>query len=362
MPAELSQESTEVLDRIPSFSEGESAPPSTAPQPSESAPQGGESSSEPGTPKTALEAAERVMERAREASLTSAQQPQPGAPQDALKAQQQAESLKPDDAKLPFKDHPRWKEVTSEVRILRVAKEKNETAIKEMEPKAQTFDQLSGWLREQNLGRDDLSQLLSIGAAVRNDPMKAYELLRPIMEDLESMVGVRLPPDLQRAVEQGSMTSEAAQAIARSRGEATLYKGRAETLEARREQERAAREQQELERHIDSLAQAADTHVKSWAARDPDAAYKRPFVEELVELEFRKRDAEGNPPKTAEEATQVVDMVIQAVNERFRRTIPRPRPATSGILPGGAHSVTETAPVPKSSLEAAQLALSRGGG
>lgn len=362
MTAELSQESNEVLDRIPAFT-GESTPaPDTSTPQQETGQDGGEQaqSSEPGTPKTALEAAERVMERAREASLASAQQPQPGAPQEPLKAQ--ADELKAGDAKLPFAQHPRWKEATSEIRILRVAKEKNEAAIKDLEPKAGTFDQLSGWLRENNLGQQDLTNLFAIGSAVRNDPIKAHELLKPIMEELESMIGERLPQDLQNAVAQGSMTEEAARAIARARGEATIYKGRSESLEQRRQQETAEREAQEQQRHADTLVQSIVAHTEAWAARDPDAARKRPFVEEAVELELRKRDAAGNAPRSAEEATQIVDAVVKAVNDRFRAMTPQRRPVTSGILPNGATPPSQSAPIPKSSLEAAQLALSRGGG
>jgi len=172
---------------------------------------------------------------------------------------------------------------------------------------------------------------------------------------------VRLPQDLQNAVAAGQIAPEAAQAIARSRGEATLYKGRAETLEQRRQQDQQQRQAEEAQRQADTLVQGIVAHVDSWAKRDPDAARKRPFVEEAIELELRKRDADGKAPSTVEEAMQIVDGIVKAVNDRFLRLIPARRPVTSGILPTGSQAPS-SAPVPKSSLEAAQLALQRGGG
>lgn len=347
-----------VLDSIPSFTGGEAAPAPDTQQavPADAGDGASQHSEAEDTPKTALEAAERVMERAKEASLASAT-PQTGTAQETAKPS--PDELKAGDAKLPFANHPRWKEATSEIRILKVAKEKNEGAIKELEPKAQTFDQLSGWLRENSLGKDDLTSLLTIGAAVRNDPQAAYDMLRPIMEELELKVGVRLPQDLENAVAQGQMTQEAAQAIARSRGEATLYKGKYETSQQRQNQEREERAANEAKQQAESLVQGIVSHVDSWATRDPDAARKRPFVEEAIELELRKRDAEGTAPQNVEQAIQIVDGIVKAVNDRFRSFMPRPKPV-GGILPNGAN-LTPSAPVPKSSLEAAQLALRQGG-
>ena len=345
--------SQEILDSIPTLADGAPAPaPDTGTGSDPAAGEGAQSGE--GQPKTALEAAERVMGQVKDAPPASAK-PQDGKPPADGKAPDAKTAA---DAQLPFKDHPRWKEVTSENRILRVAKEKNETAIKELEPKAQTYDELSGWLKENQLGKDDFAQLLAIGSAVRNDPIEAYKLLQPIMEQLETLVGERLPQDLQQAVANGQITEDAAKQIAKSRGEASVYKGRAETLQRRDAETREQRDREQQERHAETIVQGVVAHVDSWAKRDPDAERKRPFVEEGIENELRRRDMNGTPPRNSEEAAEIVRAVVKSVDDRFRSLMPTPKPKV-GILPQTGAPQTGTA-MPKSSLEAAQLALSQG--
>lgn len=313
---------------------------------------GGEKQGDDASPKTALEAAKAVM--AKEAKDAS-DKPQDGT-QDA-KAKPEGDAPADPDAKLPFSNHARWKQVTSENRILTVAKEKNEAAIKALEPKAQTYDELSNWLSQQNLGKDEFANILSIGAAVRNDPFVAYEKLKPIMEQLEAIVGQRLPADLQAKVDSGVVDEQTARDLARARSEAAMHKSARESMEERGARERESREAAELQGHAETIVQGIVTHVNSWASRDPDAAKIRPFVEEAIELELRKRDATSTAPRDVQEATAIVDAVVKAVKGRFRSVMPTPQARDGSILPVGWASTTGASPVPQSSLEAARAAL-----
>lgn len=354
---------SDILDVIPSFREGGG---SAAPAGSEGgggapAADGGAGapdktqSGEAQPPKNALEAAERVMAQRAGASPAS-DKPQDGKPQDQ-KAIAGAKD-QPADAALPFKDHPRWKEVTSENRMLRVAREKNETAIKELEPKAKGYDDLRGYLSENNLRHDDFAAMLAIGAAIRNDPMEAVRLLQPIWERLQQMVGEVLPDDLKQAVAAGQMTEEAARIASRARAEAAVATGRLKDVERRTAESRDQQEREAEDRRVDGVARQISDYVDTWAERDPDAEQKLPFVNQEIELALRRIESAGRTIRSADEVKKLVDWAVKQVEDRVRSFGPR-RAATAGALPAGDGGASNTAPVPKTSLEAAELALQR---
>lgn len=361
--ADGSQGSSDVLDSIPSFTEGGKTPPaggegSGAAKPAQDGGQqgadsGATQSGEANAPKNALEAAERVMAAQAGASPAS-KQPQDGKPQEkgAAGAKDAA------DAALPFKDHPRWKEVTSELRMQRVAREKNEAAIKELEPKAKGYDDLRGFLGDNNLGHEDFAAMLAIGAAIRNDPLEAVRLLQPVWDMLQQRVGEVLPDDLKQAVAAGQMTEEAARAISRSRAEAAISKGRLQDNERRSAESRQRDERRQEEERADGMARQISDYVDTWATRDPDAEQKLPFVNQEIELALRRIESQGKTIRDAADAKALVDWAVKQVEDRIRSFAPR-RQAQAGGLPAGQGGASNTAPAPKTSLEAAELALAR---
>lgn len=313
------------------------------------APQGEEKVGESAAPKTPLEAAKRVM--AKEQKTGSEQ-----------KSQTESQSTKPDDKvlkaesddeKLPFKDHPRWREMSSENRILKVAKEKNEEAIKALEPRARTLDDLSNFLSQNNLGKEDFQSALSIMQAVRNDPAKALELLQPIVGELENLVGVRLPPELQAKVDSGELTAEHALELSRARGGERLARSKAESYEQRNAREAEDRRTGDEKAQLDAVVNAINAAEQEWTKRDPDAAKLRPLLED------RLLAAGGmNPPRNPEEARKLFDECLAHVKKQAAGFVPPPREKT-GVLPAGG-ATTTAAPVAKSSLDAARAALSMG--
>jgi hypothetical protein len=301
-------------------------------------------------PKTALEAVERSLAKEaakKEASPTSAK-PTEGEADPKAKA---TDAAQPDD-QLPFAKHPRWQEVLKERDTYRVAAEKNQTVIEDLTPKAKHFEELSTWLNSNNLQQDDFASALSIAQAVRNDPAKAYEMLRPVMEQLETLVGERLPADLQKAIADGHMTEEAARLTAKARGEATIANSRLETFEQQRAREAEQRRTQDSQNTENVVVTALNTWESEWAKRDPDAAKVKPFLNEL--LLFK---ASQKPPMNAIEARQLAEDCVIEVKNRLRGLVPAPKPKAGG-LPQGGHSPSNAVPVPKSALEAAELALS----
>lgn len=355
MPAEVTRDEdknanleTQVVDQLKAQ---ETPPVEKAAEVKTDAPKGEEKSGEDAAPaKTPLEAAKRVM--AKEQKQGSETKPQ-------VEAQKPNPEEKPkgeeDDAELPFKDHPTYRKLRSEHRMLRVAKEKNEEAIRSLEPKGKTFDELTTYLQTNNLGRDDFASGLSIMTAIRNDPIKGYEMLKPVLDKLEEQLGIRLPPELKAQVDAGQITPEVALEISRSRSGERIATSRANAVQERMAREQAERDDREAgaqqEAQLDVVVQAINTAERDWSARDPDAAKLRPALEDRLL-------AVGGmtPPRNAEEAKKLFDECLAHVKKMASGWAPAPR-AKDGVLPVSGASTTITSPVPKSSLDAARAAL-----
>lgn len=306
---------------------------------------------EPTPPKSALEAAQRVMVKEAKPAAAPQQTETDKPATDAAKPDGKDVAAE-DDSNLPFKEHPKWKLMSSENRTLKVAKTKNEEAIKALEPKAKTLDELTVYLRDNNLAKDDFQQALTIMAAIRNDPEAAYKQLRGVMDKLELVVGVRLPEDLETRVAAGALDQEAARELAQSRSRAALAQSRAETLEQRRAQDEEARTQSESEGQLKSVVDSLNSWDSEWVKRDPDAQKMRPFVADLLLVRGQEK-----PPRNAQEARELAEACVVEARKRLTGFIPAPRPKEGALPAGGAH--IETAAVPKSSLDAARAALAR---
>lgn len=325
-------------------------PDATAPAPDTSTPAPTpEGEGEPTPPKTALEAAQRVMDK----EAKAAPAPQPKDPAEPAPDQPKPEAkaaADEDESKLPFREHPRWKQMSSEHRMLKVAKEKNEEAIKALEPKARTLDELTGYLRDNNLAREDFQSGLTIMTAIRNDPEAAYKLLKPVMDKLELSVGITLPDDLKARVDAGTVDADTARELARTRTSEATARARAEQQEQRRAQDAEARERDDGERAMQSVADSLNSWEVEWGKRDPDAPKLRQTVADLLLLRGGEK-----PPRNAEEARELAESCLTEARKRFSAFIPQPR-AKEGVLPVGAATVATTQ-VPKSSLDAARAAL-----
>lgn len=352
MTAEVTQDAPEIkpdAEAAPDQSKAAEAPEKVAAP--EKAPEG-EKQGE-AAPKTPLEAAQRVM--AKEGKQPSEGKVQEGE-QSPLKSKGAEEGeQRDDDPEPPVKNHPAYRKLSSENRILQKAKEMNEAAIKDLEPKAKTYDQLSSFITESNLSKDDFQQGLAIMRAVRNDPHEAYKLLRPVMEQLETTLGERLPDDLKAKVEAGHIDEATARELARARGGERVAREKAEALQHRQQremQEREQREQQsETDRQVEEVVGALNAAEAEWAKSDPDAPKLKRLLNQAVMV-----NGQLKPPTNAAEAKALFNASLKEVREQIGVFSPTLKPK-DGLLPHGAPP-NQVAPVPKSSLEAAQAALS----
>lgn len=271
---------------------------------------------------------------------------------------------KPAEAKVddlpPFHEHPRWKEVTT-------AKKALEATVAEMSPKAQRMDVLDEMFRTTGLSSDDVGPLFDGGALLKRagvtgteiaDLMKVgsalklgdRELVRQIAGPVFSVLGLQLvetlPDEIQKMVDEGAVTPEAARRLASTEFSAASEKTRRERLETTIESESRASETQAFQARVVGRAAAwEDRMMKS----DADWSRKAPHVAEAIRVAVSRR-----PPTSDGEVDEICDAALTQVNRILDMATPR-KPAVAPVTGG---STTTVRPVPKSPLEAVRAGLS----
>lgn len=255
-------------------------------------------------------------------------------------------------ARLKPKTRERIETLTREVKD-------RDTKLADLTPKAEKFDQIQRFVDDAGLSKDDVNSGFDVMRNLKQDPFKAYAQLRPIMDQLESIVGVRLPDELQSEVNQGRITEAHARELARSRGQASVTR---QQLDRTTQIQEANQRRQVIENQVNDVAGAVTEWEKSTGKNDPDWKLKQPRITELVELEVMRRQAKDPtyfPSK--EEAIAISKDALKKVEADFKALRPARR-SVSTTPSADAGSTRTAAAAPKSMLEAAKLGLQRAAG
>ncbi len=133
-----------------------------------------------------------------------------------------------------------------------------------LRPMAEGFQTIQAYTKKENLTREDVNTGFNIMALMKNNPVEAFNQLKPIYETLQQIVGEVLPADLQTRVASREITQEAAQELSRLRAKEGL------TVSQQRQQETRATEQQTRERQVqatNALKETLGTAVTEWENR-----------------------------------------------------------------------------------------------
>ena len=197
---------------------------------------------------------------------------------------------------------------------------------------------------DNGITADEAANGFTIMAAMKNSPAKAWEMLKPYVQQLLVASGEVLSPDLQKRVEAGELTAEAASEISKERASRqTLEQG--QTFAQQREERRRQGELSE------SLTNTALSWCQDRQTKDPNFAAKQ----QLLMDEIKRLQDGGWKPTTPE---GVKDQL-----EAAYRALPAPRaPARNTSTPtvgqgqtrrisssGGATGTSQ--PKPKSTLD-----------
>ena len=180
-----------------------------------------------------------------------------------------AEELdKPEDAKLDFHKHPRFKEVVQEKNQVR-------RELDEVKPLVDQAKVTNDFLRDNQISREEYQSALTYLSLLRTDPSAAYRMLQPTYEQLALLAGERLPADLQAEVAAGTMPAERATELARMRAQQTYqnWKG------SQQQQLQQGTQMQQVQATVQNVVQTKQS-------TDPDFKPGSPLWEQ-VELRIK---------------------------------------------------------------------------
>lgn len=240
-------------------------------------------------------------------------------------------------------------------RIENLVRERSDRDAKigELEPKAQNFEKIQRFVDDAGLSKDEVNQGFDVMKNLRNDPLKAYEQLKPIYAQLQQMAGEVLTPDLQEAVQQGQITEAHARELALTRSRAAVNERRYTETEQRQND---TRQREQSQAQVDDVAGAVTAWERTTSKNDPDWKLKQPRLQEKVENEILRRQAKepGYFP-SKDEAIAMSKKALESVEAEFKRLAPQRR----SMSPAADVGSTRSTPAPKTMLDAVKVGLER---
>lgn len=263
------------------------------------------------------------------------------------------------DAKLPFAQHPRFKQVLTQRARFKAEAETLKSSLTSLEPKAKNYDSIVNYARSAGMTQEFVGDLFHMGKLMLEDPIKFHESFKAEWERIETMVGARLPPDLAELVRAGKLAPEVAKETALLRTRTELAEGRHKRTTEQAAAEREAAEKASREREIEEMSTAVGNSVsgwdRQWKGSDPDYAIKQPYVRDRIEVRLNALLAKGELPSNAD-LLKLCNEVKEQVTKELKAILPKPGAIRT---PNSGTTVAETTAVPNSKLQVARLALER---
>lgn len=245
-------------------------------------------------------------------------------------------------------------------RIHKLAKQKHELRaeverLRQMEPQAQAADSVTKYLRDNDIGREDFLHGLDLMTSMRRgDFARFYAGIKPYVDLAEQYLGVSLAPDLQQAVRQGQMTTEAAVRFGKERMDRALLQNQHERAQQTAQSQQQYIQQTHEMQQREVLANTVKDHVNHWertvAAHDPDYGKKAAAVRDTMWAVVR----ETGKPQSPEHAVGIAREAYRRVNEHYRSWAPPTRPTSRN--PSSTGRSTGAAPEAKSLLDVVRQA------
>lgn len=211
---------------------------------------------------------------------------------------------------VPFHKHPRFQQLLREHHTYKVD--------------AERYQNVQNFLDQAGLSGDETAFGLQVMALAKTDAQKAWQEIRPWLQDLLIAAGEALPDDLKSRVSTGELTREAAAEISRARA-ATKSMEAKQQLEQLNAQRRGQRE----------TGDAVNNAVNSWVAdrqkRDPNFDAKQtPLMKEVLFLQSTQ-----GKPTTPEGVRKQLDEAYKSVNAEFKAPAAAPvKPAIKPVVGG----------------------------
>jgi hypothetical protein len=226
-----------------------------------------------------------------------------------------------------------------------------QSQIAPLEAQAKTTQELQNFLRQADIAKEDFGLVLDLAAAMRRGDFRTFlEGVAPYVKLAQESLGIQLPADLQRAVQSGHMTQDAARYTAQVRAQQQL----AEAQLSRVTQETTQRDHAETVRNFQAqVAGAVSEWEKGIRRSDPDYVRTEPVVRELLHAVVHER----GPPRSPAEAVEIAKQAYERAKTMTSRFMPSPRGTHQ--VPSSINRVNGARTEPKSLKEAIHFAIER---
>lgn len=289
-----------------------------------------------GKPRSTLEAVEAALKKEAGTDGSSPSDGEKGTESDTSGTDAAKGAAAKDDAG-PLTDeefHKYGPKARQRIRTLVEGKKDLERQVADLGPKAEKYQEMVDYVALTGMSRDEVNQLMTVGAALKSDPFKALEYVRPVYEQLVKLTGGELPDELRQQVEGGFLPEATARELSQRRAREAID---AESQRRADETRKATEQRTELAKRADSAAAAVSKWDSEWKAADPDYPTKAPRVLEKIELKLTRLLQQGPDklPKTDAEAVALAKQAKDEVEAELkpllaqRREI-RPDPRGSG--------------------------------
>lgn len=230
--------------------------------------------------------------------------------------------------KLPFHNHPRWKEMIQER--------------DQLKPAAEQYQKITTFMNNNSLSTEEMAEGMQVMALMKNDPVNAYKRLKGYLDNLAPVVGEVLPDDIRQKVDDGFIDEDSAKELARLKAERDFHSQR--YLEQQSRQERQVAEQNQK-----AMYESVATWEQAEKAKDPDWSAKYEMVMDRVKSLLAEKQ-----PTNAQEAVEVARRALADVNSRLR-----PLAGRSANLRGPTSSLSSanTRPAPRSLEDVVRFGL-----
>lgn len=226
------------------------------------------------------------------------------------------------DKKLPFHNHPRWKEVVAERDAYR--------------SEAGEYRKITSFMSSNGLSNDEVIEGFKVMALMKTNPAEAHKMISAYKAQLDAFVGETLPQDIEEKVRDGFVDKDTAKELAVLKAEKQLAEQRRQAM---------------MQQHAQAAGQNIHAAVVNWEqqqkVKDPDWSAKQDLVTDQVKLMLA-----SEKPSTPEEALALVERASSIIRERLSRFAPQRRPVSHVA---SSSSSANASAVPKSLLEAVKL-------
>lgn len=227
---------------------------------------------------------------------------------------------------VPFSKHPRFRHLVAERNELRTD--------------ASSYRNIRSFMDENGVSDEEAADALLVASLVKTNPAKAWEMLRPVVEQVLVAAGEILPAELEARVQAGEIPREAAIQISKSGAQVR-------SLETRQQFEQR-RGQIAAQRDLDGrLVGSATAWERDRQAKDPNYAAKQQALQKEVSW-LQRTDGK---PKTEAGVKEQLDKAYKAVNESFRAPPVATVRRSAVRLTSTGQGAANTTPRPESTLD-----------